>query len=43
MPAYSWRILYHLRGDQVFVVTLVHKRHQPGADDLAPDNDPQSG
>jgi toxin ParE1/3/4 len=43
IPAYSWRILYHLRGGQVFVVTLVHKRRQPGAEDLAPDNEPQSG
>ncbi len=28
IPAYSWRILYHLREGQVFIVTLVHKgRH----------------
>jgi toxin ParE1/3/4 len=43
IPAYSWRILYHLRGAQVFVVTLVHKRRQPGAEDLAPATEPQSG
>lgn len=43
IPAYSWRILYHLREGQVFVVTLVHKRRQPGAEDLTPDNEPQGG
>jgi len=43
IPAYSWRILYHLREGQVFVVTLVHKRRQPGAEDLTPDNEPHSG
>jgi len=40
IPAYSWRILYHLRNGTVFIVTLIHKRRQPGAEDLLPDYDP---
>ena len=36
ISAYSWRIIYHLREDKVFIVTLIHKRRQPGAADLAP-------
>jgi toxin ParE1/3/4 len=38
IPAYSWRILYHLRNGTVFIVTLIHKRRQPGAEDLLPDD-----
>jgi toxin ParE1/3/4 len=38
IPAYSWRILYHLRNNSVFIVTLIHKRRQPGAEDLLPDD-----
>jgi toxin ParE1/3/4 len=41
LPVYSWRIIYHLREGKVFIVTLMHKRCQPGAADLAPDYDPQ--
>jgi toxin ParE1/3/4 len=41
IPIYSWRIIYHLREGKVFIVTLMHKRRQPGAADLAPDYDPQ--
>lgn len=37
ISAYSWRIIYHLRGNQVFIVTLIHRRRQPGAADLVPD------
>lgn len=33
IPAYSWRILYHLRHNHIYIVTLVHKRRQLGADD----------
>jgi len=33
---YSWRLIYHLRESDVFIVTLVHKRRQLGAEDLAP-------
>ena len=34
IPAYSWRILYHVRDDQVFVVTLMHKRRNPGPEEI---------
>lgn len=37
ISAYSWRILYHLREGNVFILTLVHKRRQPGVKDLTPD------
>ncbi len=37
ISAFSWRILYHLREGNVFIVTLIHKRRQPGAEDLTPD------
>jgi plasmid stabilization system protein ParE len=36
ISVFSWRIIYHLREGNVFIVTLVHKRRQPGAEDLAP-------
>jgi toxin ParE1/3/4 len=36
IPAYSWRILYHLRERRVFVITIIHKRRQPGGADIAP-------
>jgi plasmid stabilization system protein ParE len=42
IPAYSWRIIYHLRNGTVFIVTLIHKRRQPGAEDLLPDYAPPS-
>lgn len=42
ISAYSWRIIYHLRNDSVFIVTLIHKRRQPGAADLLPDYEPPS-
>ncbi len=34
ISAYSWRIIYYLRDDNVFIVTLVHKRRQPSVEDL---------
>jgi plasmid stabilization system protein ParE len=34
IPAYSWRILYHVREGQVFVVTLMHKRRDPSAEEI---------
>ncbi len=40
ISAYSWRIIYHLRNDNVFIVTLIHKRRQPGAEDFLPDYQP---
>lgn len=42
ISAYSWRIIYHLRNDTVFIVTLIHKRRQPGVEDLLPDYEPPS-
>lgn len=42
IPAYSWRIIYHLRNGTVFIVTLIHKRRLPGAEDLLPDYAPAS-
>ncbi len=35
IPAYSWRLIYQLRGERVFVLTVIHKRRQPGAADIA--------
>lgn len=26
IPVHSWRILYHLRNREVFIVTVIHKR-----------------
>lgn len=43
IPAYSWRILYHLRDRNVFIVTVIHKRRLPGAETLTPDNDRTGG
>ncbi|HJR71633.1 MAG TPA: type II toxin-antitoxin system RelE/ParE family toxin [Gammaproteobacteria bacterium] len=35
IPAYSWRLIYQLRDARVFVLTVIHKRRQPGAADIA--------
>ena len=37
ISAYSWRIIYLLRNNSVFIVTLIHKRKQPGAEDFLTD------
>lgn len=42
ISAYSWRVIYHLRNNSVFIVTLIHKRRQPGEQDLLPDYEPPS-
>jgi plasmid stabilization system protein ParE len=34
IPAYSWRLIYHLREQRVFVITVIHKRRQPSASDI---------
>jgi plasmid stabilization system protein ParE len=34
IPCYSWRILYHLRHGRIYIVTLVHKRRQLGAEEI---------
>jgi plasmid stabilization system protein ParE len=39
ISAYSWRILYHLREGNLFIVTLIHKRRSPAAEDLTPPGD----
>jgi toxin ParE1/3/4 len=36
IPAYSWRIVYHVRERRVFVITVIHKRQQPSGTDIAP-------
>ena len=36
IPAYSWRVLYHLREGQVFIVTLVHKRRHLEPEQIQP-------
>lgn len=40
VPAYSRRILYHLREGDLFVLTVIHKRRQSGAQELAPGHEP---
>ena len=32
--AHSWRIFYQVRGREVFIVTLIHKRRQVTADQI---------
>ncbi len=34
IPAYSWRLIYQLRENRVFVLTVIHKRRQPSAGDI---------
>ena len=34
VPAHSWRVIYQLRGNTVFIVTLIHRRRAPAAGDL---------
>jgi hypothetical protein len=36
IPAYSWRLIYQLREQRVFVLTVIHKRRQPSGSDIAP-------
>lgn len=36
IPAYSWRLIYQLREQRMFVLTVIHKRRQPSTADLAP-------
>lgn len=33
---HSWRIIYHLRQERIFIVTVVHKRRQLEVDELTP-------
>ncbi len=34
VPVHSWRVIYQLRGDSVFIVTLVHRRRAPAPEEL---------
>jgi toxin ParE1/3/4 len=34
VPVRSWRLIYQLRGDQVFVLALVHKHRQSASEPL---------
>ena len=34
VPVHSWRVIYQLRGSDLYVLTLVHKRRAPGPEDL---------
>jgi toxin ParE1/3/4 len=34
VPAHSWRILYHVRDSEVFIVALIHKRRNLIADEV---------
>ena len=34
VPAHSWRVIYQLRGESVFIVTLVHRRRAPAPEEL---------
>jgi len=34
VPAHSWRVIYQLRDNAVFIVTLVHRRRAPAPEQL---------
>jgi toxin ParE1/3/4 len=34
VPAHSWRVIYQLRDNDVFIVTLVHRRRAPAPEQL---------
>ena len=34
VPVHSWRVIYQLRGEDIFIVTLVHRRSAPSPDQL---------
>jgi len=34
IAVHSWRVIYQLRGEDIFIVTLVHVRRAPTAADL---------
>jgi toxin ParE1/3/4 len=36
IPVYSWRVIYQLRDGAAFIVTVVHKRRAPAAEQLRP-------
>jgi plasmid stabilization system protein ParE len=34
VAVHAWRIIYQLRGEVVFIVTLVHRRRAPSSEEL---------
>ena len=34
VPVHSWRVIYQLRGEDLFIVTLVHRRRAPSPEQL---------
>jgi toxin ParE1/3/4 len=34
IPLHSWRLVYELRGENLFILTLVHKRRSPAVEQL---------
>jgi toxin ParE1/3/4 len=34
VPVHSWRLIYQLRGEHLFVLALIHKRRLPASDQL---------
>jgi toxin ParE1/3/4 len=34
VPAHSWRVIYQLRDNDVYILTLVHRRGVPSSEDL---------
>ena len=34
VPVHSWRVLYQMRGEDLFIVTLVHRRRAPSPEQL---------
>ncbi len=35
VPVHSWRLIYQLRGEHVFVLALIHKRRLPASEQLS--------
>jgi toxin ParE1/3/4 len=36
VPSHSWRIFYHVRNGEIFIVTIVHKRRDLVGEDVPP-------
>lgn len=34
VPVHSWRVIYQLRGADLFILTLIHRRRDPSPDQL---------
>jgi toxin ParE1/3/4 len=35
VPSHSWRIFYHVRKGEIFIVTIVHKRRDLASEDVS--------